>query len=795
MPNLFTRTLGPAPGVQLNPLIDNSEVVADRKDQYFAGILKLTRGRIDRPFLVTPGNIFQKIGDGFPLGKKTQAYKSYLAVVEALKNGASGAVIQRLVSDGTANKFVLVKSGTSIKLTPTIRNGVIKTISMINKGSNYAHPTVAIAEGTGAFISIDLYDDGSIKAILVSGGSGYANDSEITISGLGSGATAHLTNVPASGSLTGAKVVIDTAGTGYPVPEITTTGPGTGARFIVRMNLTAFTQGLIEGIYPDKGGYNYNLWNHISTPSVLVITDANGGESGSGAIARITDTDDGVITAISTPVSSGDNLNAVPAISIKNINGGIGSGANATATVEDGDINAVTVVNGGSGYVSSKVSVTANLASNPSFSLRSTLPDPDEEPFLFAIKDMECYNNGVILALHAEDKTNANGDFIDTQRIVLRIIDPATPRGYRYEFIGDLTDNGFDDHGFSTYLPDVAARKTDAIEIFMGADATVSKTSFIYGLDEDDNDKWVKSDVLKSFIEGSEEYTAANYSKVKELLIGSPLPFQYISSLDTDSVALLKVLADVAYRTNRNLRFDVQGDTYQEAIAFMNSLNFGELQESHLLHGFWCPLLVEDPTGRNGSVQMGAATLNIAFACRRNARRNSRGFAPKHYPIMGKDWAINKVRKNIRLLTRLPLGQLNALAKNNINPVIYEDGQYVFGNAVTCAAVDVSLRRLIAVTDMSTSLDDAVVGFCNGVKGYPIDDAIKMTKDYLKTLFEGAEAAGWIVPSADPEMLGKPFKYEVIASEDRPYDTFLVNYWVRYQGTALYIFITQTYTR
>jgi hypothetical protein len=794
MSNLFTRSLGGAAGVQLNPLRDNSQIVVEKRDQYFAAMLKLTRGRIDKPFFVSANDI-SRIGGGIGLGKKTVAYKSHVAVIEALKNGAAGAVLQRLVGIDAVNKFIVIKSGTSIKLTPTIRNGVIKTISMINRGSNYAHPTVAIAEGTGALISIDLYDDGSIKAILVSGGSGYANDSEITISGLGSGATAHLTNVPASGSLTGAKVVIDTAGTGYPVPEITTTGPGTGARFIVRMNLTAFTQGLIEGIYPDKGGYNYNLWNHISTPSVLVITDANGGESGSGAIARITDTDDGVITAISTPVSSGDNLNAVPAISIKNINGGIGSGAIATATVEDGDIDAVTVVKGGSGYVSSKVSVTANLATNPSFSLTASLPDPDVEPYLLAIKDLECINEGVIISMHSESVTNSSGDDVDTKKIVIKIIDPKNPRSYRYIFTGDLTDNGLDDYGFSTFLPDVISRKTEVIEAYIGGDAFISKDSLMYGDDEDGEEKWVSSGVLKAFVEGDAAYTTATYVAARNKLINSPLDFHYISSLDTDSIALIKELAYLSYATNRNLRFDVQGDTYLEAIAFINSLNIPERLENHLLHAFWCPVLAEDPTSQNGSMQMGAATLNVAYACLRNARRNSRGFAPKNYPIMGKRWPLGRSRKNLRALQTLTRAQLNALAKAKINPVIYEDGQYIFADAITCAQVDVSLRKLIAVTDMSTSLDDGVTRFCNSVKGYPIDDAIKLTKDYLKTLFEGAEAAGWLVPSLDPEMLGKSFKYDVFAHPDRPYDSWIVNYWLRYAGTARQAYVTQTYIR
>jgi hypothetical protein len=795
MSNLFTRALGSAAGVQLNPLRDNSQIVVEKRDQYFAAMLKLTRGRIDKPFFVSAGDI-SRIGSGIGLGKKTVAYKSHVAVIEALKNGAAGAVLQRLVGSDAVNKFIVVKSGTSIKLTPTLKNGVIKTVAVTNQGSDYDMPNVVISEGTGAIIYVDIDDSGAIKQILVRGGTGYTNSSTITITGTGTSATAHLTNVPASGGLTGATVVMDNEGSGYEVPTVTATGSGSGATFIVRMRRTGTGIGLVALIFPDNAGFGYTVWDYPTTPSVLAITDSSGGyDAGTGATARITDTADGVITAITAPVSSGDYLNSVPAISIKNINGGIGSGAQATATVTAGDISAVTVVSGGSGYVAGKILVTANLATNPSFTLSNTLPDHDVEPYLMAIKDLECINDGVIVSMHSESVANSSGVDVDTKKIVIKIIDPKSPRSYRYVFTGDLTDNGLDDYGFSTFLPDVISRKTEVIEAYIGGDAFISKDSLMYGDDEDGEERWVSSGVLKAFVEGDAAYTTATYVAARNKLINTPLDFHYISSLDTDSVAMIKELAYLSYATNRNLRFDVQGDTYLEAIAFINSLNIPERLENHLLHAFWCPVLAEDPTSQNGSMQMGAATLNVAYACLRNARRNSRGFAPKNYPIMGKRWPLGRSRKNLRALQTLTRAQLNALAKAKINPVIYEDGQYIFADAITCAQVDVSLRKLIAVTDMSTSLDDGVTRFCNSVKGYPMEDAIKLTKDYLKTLFEGAEAAGWLVPSLDPDMLGKSFKYEVIAHPDRPYDSWIVNYWLRYAGTARQAYVTQTYIR
>jgi len=808
MTHLFTRKLGAAPGVQLNPLQENLEINVDQRDQFFAGMLRLSRGRTDKPFLVLPSNIQDKIGRGGPLGKGTNAYKSYVAVVEALKNGAAGAVLQRLVPAGTVNKYVVVKAGTSITLNPTIHNGVAKEISVLNPGTAaYPRPTVTFSgPGTDAdapdkaSVSITVDKDGAIIDVEVSGGIKFTNDTTITFGGTGgSGAVAHFTGVK-NGDLNNATVVITAAGTGYPHPTVAAT-VGTGAEFYTTLYATGNKAGKIKAITVVKGGINYKVWNHPTTPTVVSIS----GGTGAGATANLVDTDNGVITAITAPNAFGDYLYGIPKISIKNKrgeDGGVGAGARAVATVVDGDIDTITVLSGGSGYAESKTIITANLATNPQFIVQSDLPGEDE-PFLFVIKDLECLNDGMIVSLHCDEKTDKAGNLVDNDKITLRIIDPLKPRQYRYEFTGDLSSDGRDDFGASTFLPDVVARKTDGIKIIVDQDASVHPDSLIYGYEqelvdgayENGEEKWVTSELLKYFFESDAAFAADDYRAARRKLVASSLDFAYISSLDTDSIAVIKELMQVSYETNRNLRFDAQGDTYLQAISFVESLNIAERLENHLIHAFWTPLMVEDPTAGNGSMQMGSATLNIAMACFRNAHKDAKGFAPKHYPIMGRNWAVNKVRKNIRQTVTLNRIQLDALARAKINPVIYEDGNYIFSDAITCADVDVSLRKLIAVTDMSTSIDDAAVRFCNVMKGYPINEAIKQTKDFLKSMFEGAEAAGWLVPSDDPDMLGKSFKYDVFASSDRPYDVFIVNYWVRYQGTARQIFITQTYTR
>ncbi|MCY1370055.1 hypothetical protein D9M69_571280 [compost metagenome] len=109
--------------------------------------------------------------------------------------------------------------------------------------------------------------------------------------------------------------------------------------------------------------------------------------------------------------------------------------------------------------------------------------------------------------------------------------------------------------------------------------------------------------------------------------------------------------------------------------------------------------------------------------------------------------------------------------------------------------VDSSLKKLIAVADMSTSIDDAVTRFGKDVLQLPMAIAVKRTRDFLTSLFEGAEASGWLVPSSDPAMGGAAWRFAVTPNEVRPYELMDVQYWVRYDGTARQIHVTHTLSR
>ena len=429
------------------------------------------------------------------------------------------------------------------------------------------------------------------------------------------------------------------------------------------------------------------------------------------------------------------------------------------------------------------------------FSVADTLPDAS---YLLAVKHLECFNDGIVLEFRAEDVT-ADGVPVGNDKLTLRLRDKDS--NLLYEFTGSLNKDAKDDYGNSAYLPDVVASQTDLVEVSVGVigdDAVIAPNATAYGYDANGSQKWVTSDTLVCFAEGGTAYTTQDYLRAREQLQYSQFDYAYISSGGTQAPALLAQLAQLAFDTNRQLRFDIPGNlTPEAAIAFVAQLNMGASPTAHLMQAFWSPLKSDDPTGVNPVGYFGTATLNIALACLRNAAKNAKGFAAKNYPIAGREWQVQRTRIS---QTYSPRSQeLNALARAKINPVVYETytggGRYVFRDSITCAMVDSSLKKLIAVADMSTSIDDAVTRACKDFLQLPMDIAIKRTQDFLKSLFEGADASGWLEASSDPAMGGKSFVYVVQENEQRPYDAMDVSYSVRYVGTARAIFVTQTLTR
>lgn len=415
--------------------------------------------------------------------------------------------------------------------------------------------------------------------------------------------------------------------------------------------------------------------------------------------------------------------------------------------------------------------------------------------YTIAVKHLECYNDGIYLKIHA-DELREGGANVANNIVTLSIFDAKDTK--LYEFKGSLDPAAKDDYGNSNYLPDIVESQTSNLEV-LAENVAVPIVSTAYGFDENGNPKSAKSEILSYFTEGTVgNYATSVYVAARERLERTQLEYEYIASGGSQAAGLLTQLATLADNTNKQFRFDISGALTPEAvIAFMESLNISGSKSSHLIHAYWAPLKTNDPSGINGKGYYGTSALNIAYACSRNAVKDAKGFAPKNYPIAGKNYPVNRSGV-VQTYTPNP-SELSKLAAAKVNPVVYEKysggGLYVFLDSLTCAPVTNSLRKLIAVAEMSTTIDAAVTAAAKDYLQLPMAESVKKMNDWIKPYFEGAQTAGWIVPSNDPQMGGASFKYAIAPNAANPYDKMDVQYWLHYDGTNRQTFVTQTITR
>ncbi|MGI9211761.1 MAG: hypothetical protein ACR2HF_04755 [Methylococcaceae bacterium] len=423
-----------------------------------------------------------------------------------------------------------------------------------------------------------------------------------------------------------------------------------------------------------------------------------------------------------------------------------------------------------------------------SFSISDDLPTGD---FFLAVKHLECHNDGIKLAIHAEQKSTGGVD-VANDKITLSIRDSKDE--LLFQFYGSLNPGGKDDYGQSSFLPDIVSRFTDAVIVEINANASVVQPdSSAYGYASSGKEKAASSDILLCFDEGGMAYETEDYAAARAKLQYSPNDYGYIVSGGTQNSALLAQLAQLAFDTNRQLKFDVYGGLdVDAAIAFLEQLNMQGSQTAHLMHAYYAPLKSDDPTGINGKGFFGTSALNAALCCGRNAQTNTQGFAPKNFPVAGREWPIRRTGI-VQMFT--PSDQdLNKLARAKINPVLFDTysggGRFVFRDSITCAGVENSLKKLIAVADMSCHIDDAVTRAGKDFLQLPMDLSVKRMTAYLESLFSGALAAGWLVSRG-----GSPYQYEVKPNQMRPYDRMDCSYWLSYDGTNRQTFVTQTLSR
>ena len=422
-------------------------------------------------------------------------------------------------------------------------------------------------------------------------------------------------------------------------------------------------------------------------------------------------------------------------------------------------------------------------ASTVAYSVSTTAPTAG---YSLYVLDHECHNDGIKLSLHA-NKTPLGGTAVANKEITLRVLD-STGR-LRYEFAGSLDENAKDDYGASLYLPDVVNAQTDNIELVVAAGAQVPVTSNAYGRSLSGADNWATSETLVCFTEGGTTYTNDDFDRCVTALRNTMLPFGYVISGGSQSVPLVTKLGTFAIEANLPIKIDVPGTLAPSAaITWRNQFAF----DSHYVHFNWAPLEADDPMN-GGKAKWGTGGLQAAFSCGRNARVNALGFAPKNFPVAGKEWPVT--RSSVRQNYTPDEQELSDLAEAQINPVIYENynggGRYVFTDSLTAAKTRVSRKKLQSVSEMSASMDNWIALQAKEWLQLPMQLYIKNMSAFLDLLLQRAQASDWLVPSQT--LPGNAaYAFEVIPDATKPADTVVINYFTSYDGVVRQGRIQQT---
>jgi FtsP/CotA-like multicopper oxidase with cupredoxin domain len=219
--------------------------------------------------------------------------------------GANGVITAITVTDGgsgyTNAKVDIIGSGTGAMASATIvRKGAVVAVTVNTPGTGYTAPVVSFTDGAGSGASATAYGGVENNIQIISGGSGYTFptvDFDLPDRPNGVQATGHAV-MDAGGTITA--VVVDTPGSGY------STAPG----------MTIRDGTIFDPVLPSGSGV-------VTTSPTLFIGEMVVEAPGSGYLNP-------------------------PGVTITDPNG---SGATATAALDNGVISAITVSKPGSGYL------------------------------------------------------------------------------------------------------------------------------------------------------------------------------------------------------------------------------------------------------------------------------------------------------------------------------------------------------------------------------------------------------------------------------------------------------------
>lgn len=418
----------------------------------------------------------------------------------------------------------------------------------------------------------------------------------------------------------------------------------------------------------------------------------------------------------------------------------------------------------------------------------SAAPVAPNTAYVFYLKDLECFNDGVLLEVNAIKSVDNTGTPAPTKTITLRMSEPDGT--LRYEVVGSLDQTAVDEYGQDYYIGSKLAEITNNLQITAAQGVTIPVIADCYGKAADGSENLVSTaNPLILFAEGGSGYAGDDYDRVLSALEKSTLDYGYAISAGSQSTALLGKLATLNVRANRQFLLDIPGGlTPAAAITFMGQLGVN----TRYVQAYWAPLKTDDPVN-GGKAVIGLSGYQGGLRCARNAQTNSYGLAPKNYPVAGKDWSIN--RTSVEQLSNPDEFELSDLADAKINPVIFQTfssgSGYVFYDSLTSAKTT-GYQKLISVAEMSSSVDDMVAKYGKEVMQLPMEISITRMTKFLKGLFDGARASGWLVASADTALGDKGYTFTVARNAQRPVDRMDVGYGTHYDGVTRAIYVTQT---
>jgi hypothetical protein len=418
----------------------------------------------------------------------------------------------------------------------------------------------------------------------------------------------------------------------------------------------------------------------------------------------------------------------------------------------------------------------------------STSPNAPTAAYSLYVMHHDCFNDGIKIGIHADKTPLGSGTAAPNPDITLRVYDSKNV--VLWEISGSLDASAKDDFGKSRYLPDLAMVQTSgAVEVVVATGAQVPITSNAYGRAISGKANWAVSDTLVCFTEGGTTYVADDYDRCIGLMRNTRDAFGYLISGGSQNTLLLGKLGAFGIEANLPTKIDVPGNlTAAAAIAWEQALAF----DSHLIHFNYAPIEAEDPMN-GGRAVWGAGGLQAGYSCSRNARVNAQGFAPKNYAIAGKEWPLNRI--SMIQLSYPEENDLSDLAQSQINPVIYDvfngGGRFVFTDSLTSAKTIASYKKLQNVAEMATTLESWVTLFAKECLQLPMKEFIKRMDKFLARLFDFAQASGWLVPSTNLDG-GAAYAYTVKASDVRPADLALIDFWTCFDGTARQVIVQQT---